>query len=66
MVYVLHALLKGGATAGSLTLRATTTIGDASFAGFVNPVNVIFDGLPAGVPAYFQIQVYNSRVSSQT
>lgn len=56
--------LFGGATAGSLTLRATTTIADVNFAGLVNPVNVIFDGLPAGVPAYFQIQVYDSRAAN--
>src|ERR1035437_739818 len=58
------AALYGGATAGSLTLRATTTIADVNFAGFVNPVNVTFADLPAGVPAFFQIQVFDSRATS--
>src|ERR1035437_3159761 len=56
--------LFGGATAGSLTWRATTTIADVNFAGFVNPVNVTFADLSAGVPAFFQIQVFDSRATS--
>jgi hypothetical protein len=56
--------LFGGATAGSLTLRATTTMADVNFAGEVNPVNVTFADLPAGVPAYFQVQVFDSRATS--
>jgi hypothetical protein len=56
--------LFGGATAGSLTLQAITTIGDVNIAGEVNPVNVTFADLPPGVPAYFQIQVFDSHATS--
>src|ERR1035437_126528 len=56
--------LWGGPTAGSMTLQATTTLGDVSLAGQLNPVNVTFAGLPAGTAAFFQIQVYDSRATS--
>jgi hypothetical protein len=45
-------------------LQATTTIGDLEYAGSVVPVLCNFSSLPPGVPAWFQIQVYDSRASS--
>jgi hypothetical protein len=56
--------LWGGTSPSSMTLRATTTIGDVILAGLVVPVNVILAGLPAGTPAWFQIQVYDNRATS--
>jgi hypothetical protein len=56
--------LWGGATADTLMLRAITTLADVNLAGQLNPVNVMLAGLPAGTPAFFQIQVYDSRFSS--
>ena len=56
--------LWGGTSPSSMTLRATTTIGDVNFAGLVVPVNVILNGLPAGTPAWFQIQVYDNRATN--
>ena len=56
--------LWGGATAGSLTLQATTTLADINLAGQLVPVNVTFAALPPGIPAFFQIQVFDSRFSS--
>jgi len=58
------AALFAGATAGSLSEVATTTLADVNLAGQLNPVNVILGGLPAGTPAFFQIQVFDSRFSS--
>jgi hypothetical protein len=58
------AALYGGASAGSLSLRATTTIGDWAYEGQLVPQNVIFGDLPPGTPAFFQIQVYDSRATS--
>jgi hypothetical protein len=56
--------LYGGTSASSLSLQTTTTIGDIAVEGQVVPVNVTFASLPAGTPAWFQIQVYDSRASS--
>jgi alpha-tubulin suppressor-like RCC1 family protein len=56
--------LWGGTSPSSMTLRATTTIGDVNFAGLVVPVNVILAGLPAGTPAWFQVQVYDSSATN--
>jgi hypothetical protein len=56
--------LWAGATAGTLTLVAITTFGDVNFGGLLNPVNVTLDGLPGGTPAFFQIQVFDSRATS--
>ena len=56
--------LWGGTSPSSMTLRTTTTIADVIFAGQVVPVNVVLAGLPAGTPAWFQIQVYDSRATS--
>jgi hypothetical protein len=58
------AALYGGATAFSLTLQATTTIGDANLEGSVAPVNCTFASLAADTPAYFLVQVYDSRANS--
>ncbi len=57
--------LWAGPSSNSLTLRTTTTIADSiDFGGEVAPVNCTFADLPAGTPAYFQVQVYDSRYSS--
>jgi hypothetical protein len=56
--------LWGGATAANMTLQATTSLAAASLAGQLNPVNVTFASLPAGTPAFFQIEVYDSRATS--
>ena len=56
--------LWAGTSSSSLTLQTTTTISDVNDAGLINAVNVTFTNLPAGTPAYFQIQVYDSRDSS--
>ena len=60
------AALFGGATAGSMTLQATTTLADANMAGQLNlaTANVTFPSLVAGAPAFFQIQVFDSRFAS--
>jgi hypothetical protein len=60
----LIASLWGGTSPSSMTLRATTTIADVNLAGLVVPVNVILNGLPAGVPAWFQVQVYDNRATN--
>ena len=54
--------LFAGATANSLSKVAVGGLGNVDFGGFINPpVNVTLPGLPAGTPAFFQIQVYDSR-----
>jgi len=58
------AALYGGATASSMTLQATTTIGDVKSEGSVVPVNCTFAAWPAGTAAFFQVQVYDSRATS--
>ncbi len=57
--------LWAGPSFNSLTLRTTTTIAaDASLGGEVVSVLCTFADLPAGTPAYFQVQVYDSRYTS--
>lgn len=56
--------LFGGTAAGSLTLQATTTLAGASLAGQLNSLNVTFASLPAGTPAFFQIEVFDSTYAS--
>jgi len=58
--------LFAGATSDNLTLATTTAnIGALAFAGYINPqVAVELPGLPAGTPAFFRIDVYDSRNSS--
>lgn len=56
--------LFGGATAGALTLQASTTLNDVNLAGQLTALNVAFASLPAGTPAFFQIQVYDSRFAN--
>lgn len=51
--------LWAGTTASSLSKQRTATFGGVE--GQWNAVNVIFPSLPAAVPAYFQIQVHDSR-----
>jgi hypothetical protein len=54
--------LFAGATANSLSQVTVGTLGNADFGGFINPqVNVTLASLPAGTPAFFQIQVFDSR-----
>src|SRR5664280_2674243 len=55
--------LFAGYSPSSLSLQTTTTIGDVSLEGSVAPVNCTFSALPAGTPAYFQVQVYDSRAN---
>jgi hypothetical protein len=56
--------LYGGNSSNSLSLQATTTIADLGNPGGGVPVNVTFSNLPAGTPAYFQVQVYDSRATN--
>jgi|ERR1035437_200008 hypothetical protein len=57
--------LFGGTTAGSMSQLTTGTLGDVNFAGLINPpANVTFASLPAGTPAFFQIQVFDTRYAS--
>ena len=58
------AALFAGATAGSLSEVVTTTLADVNLAGQLNPVNVTLAGLSAGTPAFFQIQVFDSRYAN--
>jgi hypothetical protein len=58
------AALYGGTSSSSLSLQSTTTIGGFALEGSVVPVNCTFASLAADVPAWFQIQVYDSRASS--
>jgi len=58
------AALFGGTSAGSLSLLTTTTIGNFNFEGQLNSVSMTFASLPAGTPAFFQIEIYDTRASS--
>lgn len=55
--------LWGGADAGSLTLQTTTSLANINLAGQLNQVSVTL-ALPAGTPASFRIDVYDSRNTS--
>jgi hypothetical protein len=55
--------LYGGASSSSLTLQTTTTIADVSNPGGIVSVATTL-GLPAGTPAWFQEEVYDSRNTS--
>jgi hypothetical protein len=57
------AALYGGTSSNSLTLQTTTTIDDVNNEGCVVRVNCTFASLPAGTPAWFQIQVFDSRAN---
>jgi len=57
----LVAALYGGAVGGSLSLQTTTTIDGAANAGQVVGVQATFASLNFGVPAQFQVEVYDSR-----
>jgi hypothetical protein len=54
--------LWAGPAPSSMTLQATTTID--TWPGQLVPVNVTFPTLPAGTPAYFQIQIYDSLATN--
>ena len=56
--------LWAGTSSNSLSLRATTFIDGYANEGQVNPTEVILAGLPAGTPAWFQVQVYDDRAAS--
>jgi hypothetical protein len=58
------AVLWAGPSAGSLSFVTSATIGDVNLAGQINGVQVNLAGLPAGTPAFFQMQVYDSRYPS--
>jgi len=58
------ATLYGGTSSSSLSLLTTTTIGNYGSEGQLNAVFCTFANLPAGVPAWFQVQVYDSRATS--
>jgi len=54
--------LMGGAAANSMSLQTTAELADASssnFGGLAGPQNLTFASLPAGTPAYFQVDVSN-------
>jgi hypothetical protein len=55
------AALYGGTSSSSLSLQTTTTIGDVGSEGSLVGVNCTFASLPAGTPAWFQIEIYDSR-----
>jgi hypothetical protein len=59
--------LYGGTSSSSLSLQTTTTIDDLYNdynPGGIVPVDTTFANLPAGTPAYFQVQVYDSRAAN--
>jgi hypothetical protein len=57
--------LFGGTAADALTLQATGVLGDVNSGGLIYPqVNVTFANLAAGTPAFFRIDVYDSRATS--
>lgn len=57
--------LFAGATANSLSPVASGALGTSALGGFIDPaVNVTFATLPAGTPAFFRIDVYDSRTTS--
>jgi len=54
--------LMGGTSAGSLSLQTTASLADASssnFGGIDQTRNLTLAGMPAGTPAYFQVDVSN-------
>jgi hypothetical protein len=55
--------LWAGASAGSLSFVTATTIADVNLAGQIVGVQANLAGLPAGTPAFFQMQVYDSRTT---
>ena len=55
--------LFAGASAGSLTLQTTTTIGDVNLEGGIASVNMTLP-FAAGTPIFMQVQVYDSSVAS--
>ena len=60
----LVAALWGGTSGDSLALQTTSTIQDVNGEGQVVLVQTTFPSLPAGTPAYFQIEVYDNRSTS--
>jgi len=56
--------LWAGSTAGNMVRVTTTTFGNVDFSGLLTSRDTILPGLVAGVPAFFQLQVYDSRVNS--
>jgi hypothetical protein len=56
--------LWAGTSPGSLSFVTSATIGDVNLAGQINGVQANLAGLPAGTPAFFQVQVYDSRATS--
>jgi hypothetical protein len=56
--------LYGGATAGSLSLQTTTTIATYGAEGTLASVNAAFASLVSATPAFFQIEVYDSRAAN--
>ena len=60
------AALYAGSSPNSLSLQTTTTIGDATFEGTVEEVHCIFASIPGGTPAWFQVQVFDSRADASS
>src|ERR1035437_6151819 len=58
--------LYAGSSPNSLSLQTTTTIGDATFEGTVEEVHCIFASIPGGTPAWFQVQVVDSRADASS
>jgi MYXO-CTERM domain-containing protein len=61
--------LFGGASAGSLSLQTTANLADISsqnFGGIDQSQNLTLAGMPAGTPAFFQVQVYDSTGGAST
>jgi len=56
--------LWAGTSSSSLSLQTTTTIDTFGNEGQVVSVNTILSGIPASSPAWFQVQVYDSRAGS--
>jgi len=60
----LIAALYGGTSASSLALVSLNTIGNADLEGQTVAESVSFASLPNGTPAFFQIQVFDSRATA--
>ena len=61
--------LNGGTSAGSLSLQTTATLADASssnFGGIAATVDTQLTGLPAGTPAFFQVDVSNGTYDGKS
>jgi len=61
--------LLGGASAGSLSLQTTASLADTAsfnFGGIDASYQLMFAGLPAGTPAFFQVYVANGTSGNQT